>query len=403
MHWIAANENGAFKLDSLQLDIVGFLAILGEGSVLANAQVSTLSKWIFLPRLIPAPQALMRPSRPLVLEPEPGTVSGIWSGNTRDNINHIGNIVCDANNLATYSVRVVHIERVNNEQEVKSKTVAPLTLVIFIGFALSVFLLAFSVYWHDGMSLVATCLLSLLSTLIGLGNKWKLQLPRRRITAGQVVPRGDVVIRYPKGSFLVVRCDEDVARELYFAPAEIDYLIQHAPAYRILSLVGTTMLMGGVICLANAQIETQIAWAGSYMVLGAAYWIVAALPAKLHWDTSCYRVTNECLSDSNMAAKGFPSENSTFTQALWKAIVVTKNTDWVTRSHACPDTRAWQDWLYAARAVSKDVKLAEKDLANGVKTWEVPADWNPQTHLADLLSGQANADQQSLTHRVEEV
>jgi hypothetical protein len=93
MHWLQPDENGNINLSSLQLDIVGFLAILGEGSVLANAQVSTLSKWIFLPRLIPAPQALMRPTRPLVLEPVPGHVSGIFSGNRRDSINHIGNIV----------------------------------------------------------------------------------------------------------------------------------------------------------------------------------------------------------------------------------------------------------------------------------------------------------------------
>jgi hypothetical protein len=93
MHWLAASEDGSIKLDNLQLDIVGFLAILGEGSVLANAQVSTLSKWIFLPRLLPAPQALMRPTRPLVLEPVPGNVAGIFSGNYRDHINHIGNIV----------------------------------------------------------------------------------------------------------------------------------------------------------------------------------------------------------------------------------------------------------------------------------------------------------------------
>lgn len=93
MHWLQPEEDGSFNLSALQLDIVGFLAILGEGSVLANAQVSTLSKWIFLPRLIPAPQALMRPSRPLNLESVPGMVSGIFSGNKRDSVNHIGNIV----------------------------------------------------------------------------------------------------------------------------------------------------------------------------------------------------------------------------------------------------------------------------------------------------------------------
>lgn len=93
MHWLQPDQNNAIKLDALQLDIVGFLAILGEGSVLANAQVSTLSRWIFLPRLIPAPQALMRPTRPTRLETAPGFVTGVHSGNHRDGINHIGHIV----------------------------------------------------------------------------------------------------------------------------------------------------------------------------------------------------------------------------------------------------------------------------------------------------------------------
>jgi hypothetical protein len=250
------------------------------------------------------------------------------------------------------------------------------------------------------MSIVSTVLLSLLSSLIGLGNKWKLELPKRK--KNSKVPGGDVVIRYPKGSFLVVRCNEDVARELYFAPEAITYLLKHGPAYRILSLVGTVMLMGGVICLANARIESQMAWAGSYMLLGSSYWIVAALPGKMHWDTSAYKVTEECLSDSNLDKKGFPSENETFTQALWKAIVVSKETRWVRMSNACPDTTTWTDWLNMARACSKDVRcidekektdkvrqiqqrktdLEKKDVK--IKVWEVP-DWNPQQYFIDLL------------------
>ncbi|KAF2260165.1 hypothetical protein CC78DRAFT_502056 [Lojkania enalia] len=389
MHWIQ-DLNGNNSLQELQLDIVGFLAILGEGSVLANAQVSTLSKWIFLPRLIPAPQALMRPTRPLKLEPVPGQVTGIYSGNDRDTINHIGNIVCDANNLPEHCVRVVTIEHIG-KTNLKAKTVAPLTLVLFIGFLLSALLLGLSIWLNDGMSIVATILLSLLSSLIGWGNKWTLKLPERKVKDGKV-PRGDVIIRYPKGSFLVVRCDEDVARELYFAPEAIKYLMRHGPAYRILSLVGTMMLMGGVICLANAQIELQIAWAGSYMLLGSAYWIVAALPAKLHWDTSCYRVSNECLSDSDMTIKGFPSKGTTFTQALWRAIVVAKNTDWVIKSNACPDTQTWRAWLDEARKRAQTVKIAEKQNEEGVLTWELP-DWDPQAHLKYLLNKQALKDE----------
>ena len=44
------------------------LAILGEASVLANAQVSALSLFFLLPRLVPAPQALIRTTRPERLE-----------------------------------------------------------------------------------------------------------------------------------------------------------------------------------------------------------------------------------------------------------------------------------------------------------------------------------------------
>lgn len=289
-------------------------------------------------------------------------------------------------------MRVVSIKRDLKRPELSAKTVAPLTLVLFLGFALSIGLLALSIVLADGMSIVATVVLSLLSSLIGYGNHWKLKLPERRFKQGPV-PRGDVVIRYPKGSFLIVRCDEDIARQLYFAPEQIDYLLTHGPAYRLLSLIGTMMLMGGVICLANARIESQIAWAGSYMLLGSSYWIVAALPSKVHWDTSCYVVTNECLSDS-MNTKGYPSHSETFTQALWKAIVVSKSISWVARSDACPDTKAWQEWLRQAGACSRDMGLCEKNKFKGVKTWDIPTkdQFDPQKALVELLTENASTD-----------
>jgi len=74
----------------IQLDIVGFLAILGEGSVLVTSQVATLSRTVYLPRLVPAPQALLRPSRPEKLNPHNGHVTSIFSGNIRQYINHVG-------------------------------------------------------------------------------------------------------------------------------------------------------------------------------------------------------------------------------------------------------------------------------------------------------------------------
>lgn len=304
------------------------------------------------------------------------------------------------------------------------------------------------------MSIISTVLLSLLSSLIGLGNYWTLRLPKRKTTEDRLrkgetansrkwtfrtsssnnskrsdvkdskrkadckldtvekgiapkdpedhVPLGDVVIRYPKGNFLIVRCHENVARELYFAPEEISYLIEDAWIYRLLSLVGTMMLMGGVICLANARIESQIAWAGSYMLLGSAYWIVAALPQKVHWDTSCYKVTSEALSDYQMHTKGhffskmrqiYPySPSDSFTEALWKAIVASKDERWVRRKDHCPNTKVWDEWLHQARSCSREYMdpMNEEDFKNsgkindGIKTWQIPP-WNPADYLQYLL------------------
>jgi len=87
------------NLQQFQLDIVGFLAILGEGSILANAQVASLSRITFLPRLLPAPQALMRPSRPSGLPHVKGFAAAVKSGNHRDYVNHIGHVLVYLNTL----------------------------------------------------------------------------------------------------------------------------------------------------------------------------------------------------------------------------------------------------------------------------------------------------------------
>jgi hypothetical protein len=92
--WGQLNVNGNVNLKvqftNLQLDIVGFLAILGEGSVLASSSVATLSKMMFIPRLLPAPQALLRPSRPDKLLSVKGWATAVHSGNDRDYVNYIG-------------------------------------------------------------------------------------------------------------------------------------------------------------------------------------------------------------------------------------------------------------------------------------------------------------------------
>jgi hypothetical protein len=77
----------------IQMDIVGFLAILGEGSVLSNAQVASLSWLTYLPRLMPAPQALLRTNRPDNLESHRGFTTAVSAGNHRSHINHVGHVL----------------------------------------------------------------------------------------------------------------------------------------------------------------------------------------------------------------------------------------------------------------------------------------------------------------------
>ncbi|TLD38615.1 hypothetical protein E2P81_ATG01158 [Venturia nashicola] len=384
-------------LANLQLDIVGFLAVLGEGSVLANAQVSTLSRLIFIPRLLPAPQALLRPSRPSKLESEVGTVTGVHSGNKRDYVNAIGHLVLDAEKMPEYSVRCVKIKRLS-DGTVKNRRVSTQSLLAVFGCIQSVLLLALAVVYRDGMAILAVGLLSLLSTLVGVGNKWRLRLHKRNLQGP--VPEGDVVIRYPKGNFLVVQCAEEVARELYFAPEAIHYLVTRPSVYRLISLVGTMMIMFGVICLANAQIQLQLAFAGAYISLNAAYWLVAALPSKMNWDMSCFCIEKQQFAKSKLldaakwAKKGedeeppraremdpktFADYNPTFTWALWRAIATTKKIGWVAHSNATPDSPAWRHWIQEAQA---EAQATTYDEATGM--WTI-SDWDPQVALTKLL------------------
>jgi len=226
-----------------------------------------------------------------------------------------------------------------NSPLVKLNPLGPLAWITLFGSFVSIALFIVSVMLGDGMSLIATLLLSCLSTLVGLSNKWELRLPRK-YTGRAKLPPGDVVIKFPNKSFLVVFCEEEVARELFWAVEEIKYHIENATAYRLISLVGTLMLMLGVIVLANSKLPLKFCWTGAYLLLNAAHWAAAALPQRLHWDLSAFQVEEQGIS-------GGP-DNDTYMDALGKAIVVTKSVDWLRHGKAVPFTHKWDEWLAEA-------------------------------------------------------
>jgi len=153
--------------------------------------------------------------------------------------------------------------------------------------------------------------------------------------------------------------------------------------------------MIGIICLSNASTFLQISFAVAYMILNAAYWVVAALPSEVHWDMSCFEVLDECFEKKAVQSKAlknkvhtnnpFVEYNQTFTQALWKVIVVTKNIKWIKRSKAAPRTRAWDEWLRQAKRAARTKGYRKEKIGNKmVKVWEVPS-WNPQGALNELI------------------
>lgn len=299
-----------------------------------------------------------------------------------------------------------------------------------MGFGLSLVLFGIAIWQEDGMAMLADLCLSFLSTLVGVVNKWNLNLPKREGGKNHWTPPGDVILRYPKGSFVVIRCTEDVARELFFAPEGIEYNVEAPWKFRMIALVGSILLMFGVIFLGNAKINCQVAFAVSYMILNAAYWVIAALPRRFHWDVSAFEVIPEAFDEEQQTyekvfaemrkqhmddpakkdkpfdkkkvpkiiphedhCKQFVSYHKTFTQALWKVIIATREIEWIRRSDAAPKSDAWDGWLAAARThadamegpLNKDVTIKKTGQPRSIQHYRVP-EWDAQAALVSALN-----------------
>jgi hypothetical protein len=108
--------------------------------------------------------------------------------------------------MQPFEVRCLRIRQVDYQGSlrttgggaVRANLFGPVNLVNMFGCILSIALFVLSVVYGDGMSLIATVLLSLLSSLIGLTSRWHMQFKKRPIGARD--PPGDCVIRWPNGS-----------------------------------------------------------------------------------------------------------------------------------------------------------------------------------------------------------
>lgn len=468
---------------SWRLDVVSLLAVIGESAIAEHAQTITASLLCMLPRLLPAPQALLKPSRPTRLPETHAKMAGVYSGTILDSVGFFANIITPLDALPPYSFMVLDIEHApsvpppmtnanqhhpqhqqlsrggvggfitrnvswgrrrgvsdaslgglsraretekasghrvtplkmggpphGDDIESQSRTptvhfssdvdvsghpgplrrrttekvqdllstgtmavtggrpivppklLSPLHVLSAFSFFLSVAILVAAVIWQDGTAIIAITLICSVSAIVGYASSWRPILMQRRHTND--VPNGDVMIRTREGAFVLVRCSEDVARELYSGTEECEYYVGER-AYRVFMALGTILLMVSVVLLGNCTWNSQIFIGGSYIVLNGLYWGLGMIPRTYFWDLSRYSWRDatendgqraDAVTNSDDEREGHPS----FTRTLWYAIRETKAIGWVERSGAAPGTPQWQEWLNEALLNAR----------NGKRNWQ---------------------------------
>ena len=311
--------------DWWRLDVVTLLAVIGEENIQKHVQLITTSPLCLLPRLIPAPQAFLRPSRPDSPPEIPAKVASIRSGLVLDTVQYPANAIHPVDDLPNFGFRVLRIRRRHErasqdtlghdavelrekqtrsdaaeKQETASQRdpqlqsrlgrdlssaaiwagdhvggwssiptrtrfVSPLSILSIIGTLLSVCSTLFSLYLENLLGFCAILLLSLSASVAGYANWWH---PDQKDGGGiPGLDSDDIVIRTREGAFLVVRCTGDVADELYLRGERCEYRVRSGRIYRLLMGLATILLMIAVVLLGNLRFELQMLFAGSYLLL----------------------------------------------------------------------------------------------------------------------------------------
>jgi hypothetical protein len=461
------------------LDVVNLLVVIGESSIAEHSQAITASLPGMLPRILPAPQALLKPSRPTRMPETHARMTGVYSGTTLESVGFFANIITPLDNLPAFSFKVLDIRHAmqpvdrepkkttgrtaaalaavkrtlrriraskssrgngdvekpseqttpgqdeesapetaqktaiegatstsrprrqltvqftdetvtdmagsdfppgyslprrrstarsraqdlltsptvavgGNRPAVPAKLFSPIHLLSIFSCVLSIALIVAAIVCQDGTAILAVTLISLASTVVGFASFWRPILMKRKHT--NEVPRGDVLIRTREGAFVLVRCSEEVARELYSGTEECEYYVG-GNTYRALMALGTMLLMISVVLLGNCTWELKVFIGASYIVLNGLYWGLGMIPRSHFWDLSRYQwedITPEdaarahLVTDDDDQREGHPS----FTRTLWYAIRETQLVGWVERSGAAPSTSQWKKWLWEAEAAA---------------------------------------------------
>lgn len=123
------------------------------------------------------------------------------------------------------------------------------------------------------------------------------------------------------------------------------------------------------------------------MFINIFYWIGAALPPQDHWDLSRFSVTHIEIRGGHPPNSSITRENPSYTEALWRAIALTKSKDWLVSTGWTPKTEAWSNWLHEAETAALDEPIMKKEVA-GVPVWIISS-WDFKKALSYHLQSKS--------------
>jgi len=429
-NWFPSGTKGE---NGWRLDIVSLLAVVGESSIEEHSQALTASWTCILPRIIPAPQVLLKPSRPTRMPFLNAAVVGVHNGTLVPTLNYFPNIMHPIEDLPAFCFKVLQIthrgeraptiplhpgqDKANNKSKsdlsptplsiemgmiengptippehptirrtltrmvtqqdkekprVPPQKFSPLNILSVGSFLVTIGLIIGAIFLKDGTAILAVCVISMASSIVGYASWWQPVLMKRSFKSK--VPAGDVVIRTREGAFLLVRCNEDVARELYTGTEECQYYVG-TQMYRILVGTGTFLLMASVVLMGNCEFAMQAAIGLSYIILNGLFWAASLVPKHLFWDLSnyeCHDITPADAQNANLPQDDTLEGRPSFTRTVWYAIRETKKIGWITRGGVAPKTDQWDNWL----------RTAEENAIAGNRGWNA-------VEMREAMVGQA--------------
>ncbi|GES63344.1 polyamine transporter 2 [Aspergillus terreus] len=208
--------------DGWRFDAVSLLAVIGESIIERQKHFITASTLSGIPRLLPAPQAVVTSNQLTKLPAfDNVTVFGVHSGSHMIELNYFAGILHDIDQSLPYEVHVCHVgratdkstrdpEAVSERGKVRLKPFCAINVLTVSSFLVSIGLGVAAILIGGGTALVSIITMSFSSSLACLSQRSYPEIFSMPIHQGRQPP-GDLVLRTKNGSYVVVHCTHNIA------------------------------------------------------------------------------------------------------------------------------------------------------------------------------------------------